>query len=220
MKKILLLVSLLCFSCTDKDILNQDIETLLASAKSIVSEPANEENLEERIIVEYLFNPENVILERAFASEFVKLIKQKQVELASDESYLKNRSEYLMYKASTQRISVDYSVENFKKIAKQKEIKIQIEKTKSCLINRDWLYPDNSNPIGAWKFSDDGKFNSSTKMFGGNSTWGTWSVISPNQIKIIYTRSSNGRLPDPNRQILKMIDCYTFSIGSTIYKKY
>tara|TARA_Y100000385_G_scaffold206689_1_gene214271 strand:+ start:326 stop:637 length:312 start_codon:yes stop_codon:yes gene_type:complete len=86
MKKILLLVTLLCLSCNDKDILNQDIETLLASAKSIVSESANEENLRERIIVENLFNPENVFLERAIDSEFVKLIKKKQVELAFDES--------------------------------------------------------------------------------------------------------------------------------------
>jgi hypothetical protein len=46
------------------------------------------------------------------------------------------------------------------------------EGTKSCLIGYDWVYPSTSNPRGAWKFSSDGTFNSSTTMFGGMSAWG------------------------------------------------
>ena len=65
-----------------------------------------------------------------------------------------------------------------------------IEGTKSCLVDYDWVYPSSSNPTGAWKFSSDGTFNSSTTMFGGMSTWGNWTVINPGQIKISYTRTT------------------------------
>lgn len=44
------------------------------------------------------------------------------------------------------------------------------EETKKCLVGYDWIYPSSSNPTGAWKFSSDGTFNSSTTMFGGIST--------------------------------------------------
>ena len=64
-----------------------------------------------------------------------------------------------------------------------------IEGTKSCLIGYDWVYPSGNSPTGAWKFSSDGTFNSSTTMFGGMSTWGNWSVTSPGKVKVSYTRT-------------------------------
>lgn len=92
-----------------------------------------------------------------------------------------------------------------------------IEGTKSCLIGYDWVYPSASSPTGAWKFSSDGTFNSSTTMFGGMSTWGTWSVQSPGRIKISYTRTTEGTIPDD--QILTMTSCNGLKVGSTYYSK-
>ena len=61
---------------------------------------------------------------------------------------------------------------------------VTIKGTKTCLIGYDWVYPSSSSPSGAWKFSSDGTFNSSTTMFGGMSTWGNWSLTSPGKVKI------------------------------------
>ncbi len=92
-----------------------------------------------------------------------------------------------------------------------------IEGTKTCLVGFDWVYPSGSNPTGAWKFSSDGTFNSSTTMFGGMSTWGNWQVISPGKIQISYTRTSEGIIPD--NQILTMSSCGNLKVGSTVYSK-
>ena len=91
------------------------------------------------------------------------------------------------------------------------------EGTKTCLVGFDWVYPNSSNPTGAWKFSSDGTFNSSTTMFGGMSTWGNWEVISPGKIKISYTRTSEGTIPDD--RILTMSSCGSMKVGSTDYLK-
>ena len=91
------------------------------------------------------------------------------------------------------------------------------EGTKTCLVGFDWVYPNSSNPTGAWKFSSDGTFNSSTTMFGGMSTWGNWEVISPGKIKISYTRTSEGTIPDD--RILTMSSCGSMKVGSTVYLK-
>jgi hypothetical protein len=90
--------------------------------------------------------------------------------------------------------------------------------TKKCLINYDWVYPDMSNLISAWKFSSDGSFNSSTTMFGGMSSWGNWEIISPGKIKITYTRTTEGIIPE--NQTLIMQSCDLLKVGSTVYKKY
>ena len=92
-----------------------------------------------------------------------------------------------------------------------------IEGTRSCLVGFDWVYPNSSNPTGAWKFSADGTFNSSTTMFGGMSTWGTWEVASPGEIRIAYTRTTEGIIPE--NQILKMGSCNILSVGATVYTK-
>ena len=91
------------------------------------------------------------------------------------------------------------------------------EGTKTCLVGFDWVYPNSSNPTGAWKFSSDGTFNSSTTMFGGMSTWGNWEVISPGKIKISYTRTSEGTIPDD--QTLTMSSCGSMKVGSKVYLK-
>ena len=92
-----------------------------------------------------------------------------------------------------------------------------IEGTKSCLIGYDWVYPSGNSPTGAWKFSSDGTFNSSTTMFGGMSTWGNWSVTSPGKVKVSYTRTTEGIIPDD--QILRMSSCDGLKVGSTFYSK-
>tara|TARA_B100001059_G_C17729191_1_gene525215 strand:+ start:740 stop:1135 length:396 start_codon:yes stop_codon:yes gene_type:complete len=92
-----------------------------------------------------------------------------------------------------------------------------IEGTKSCLIGYDWVYPSGNSPTGAWKFSSDGTFNSSTTMFGGMSTWGNWSVTSPGKVKVSYTRTTEGIIPDD--QILTMSSCDGLQVGSTFYSK-
>ena len=92
-----------------------------------------------------------------------------------------------------------------------------IEGTKSCLIGYDWVYPSGNSPTGAWKFSSDGTFNSSTTAFGGMSTWGNWSVTSPGEVKVSYTRTTEGIIP--NDQILTMSSCDGLKVGSTFYMK-
>ena len=92
-----------------------------------------------------------------------------------------------------------------------------IEGTKSCHIGYDWVYPSGNSPTGAWKFSSDGTFNSSTTMFGGMSTWGNWSVTSPGKVKVSYTRTTEGIIPDD--QILTMSSCDRLKVGSTFYSK-
>lgn len=93
-----------------------------------------------------------------------------------------------------------------------------IEDTKTCLVGCDWLYPSSNNPLGAWKFSSDGTFNSSTTTFGGMSTWGKWSVIGPGQIRVTYTRTTEGIIPED--QTLQMSSCNSLTVGSTNYSKY
>ena len=93
-----------------------------------------------------------------------------------------------------------------------------INGTKDCLVNYDWVYPSLNDPIGAWKFLSDGTFNSSTKMFGGMSSWGNWKVLSPGQIQVTYTRTTEGYLP--SGQTLKMSSCHKLLVGSTTYSKY
>lgn len=87
-----------------------------------------------------------------------------------------------------------------------------------CLVGYDWLYPSSSKPTGAWKFLKNGSFNSSTTLFGGMSTWGNWEVIGLGKIKISYTRTTEGVIPED--QILILTDCNTLKVGQTNYHKY
>lgn len=91
------------------------------------------------------------------------------------------------------------------------------EGSSKCLVGFDWVYPSSDNPTGAWKFSSDGTFTSSTTFFGGMSTWGNWEVISPGKIKISYTRTTEGIIPAD--QILTMSSCSSLEVGSTVYSK-
>jgi len=87
----------------------------------------------------------------------------------------------------------------------------------SCLTGVDWVYPSASNPTGAWKFSSDGTFNSSTTMFGGMSTWGNWEDLGSGRIKITYTRTTENYLPDS--QIIELNGCNELRVGQTLYIK-
>jgi hypothetical protein len=92
-----------------------------------------------------------------------------------------------------------------------------IEQVETCLIGNDWVYPSGNNPSSAWKFNSDRTFNFSTTLFGGMSTWGTWSIVSPTRISIHYTKATNGYLPED--QSLDVNDCQRFSVGTTTYTK-
>ena len=92
-----------------------------------------------------------------------------------------------------------------------------VEGTIACLVDVDWVYPSEADLVGAWKFSGDGTFNSSTTLFGGMSTWGTWKVVNPGEVQIEYTRTTEGYLPE--NQVLKLSDCNRLYVGSTEYVK-
>ena len=92
-----------------------------------------------------------------------------------------------------------------------------IENCQNCLIGYNWIDPLSSNPTDAWMFYSDGTFNSSTKIVNNESTVGSWKVVSPNKIKITYTRKINGR---PNDQIIQIWSCNNLKIGTTVYLKH
>lgn len=87
----------------------------------------------------------------------------------------------------------------------------------ACLVGADWVYPSADDPTGAWKFSSDGTFNSSTTLFGGMSSWGNWEDLGNGKIQVTYTRGTEDFLPDP--QILELIDCEQLKVGQTLYSK-
>tara|TARA_B100001093_G_scaffold512076_1_gene581262 strand:- start:806 stop:1201 length:396 start_codon:yes stop_codon:yes gene_type:complete len=111
---------------------------------------------------------------------------------------------------------IAYGSDNEESIATTDSVETS-EGTKSCLMDYDWVYPSGTNPTSAFKFSSDGTFNSSTTMFGGMSTWGNWTVISPGNIKLSYTRTTEGIIPAD--QILTMSSCGSLKVGSTVYAK-
>jgi len=92
-----------------------------------------------------------------------------------------------------------------------------VEGTEICLVGYDWVYPSNGEVQGAWKFSSDGTFNSSTRWFGGMSAWGKWYVMSPGKIRIMYTSSTEGF--QPNDQIINLESCDKLLVGSSVYSK-
>lgn len=92
-----------------------------------------------------------------------------------------------------------------------------IEGTEKCLVNTDLEYPSKSNIMGAFKFSSDGTFNSSSTMFGGMTTWGNWSVSRPGMIRLRYTRSTTGNIP--NNRTITLKNRSSLLVGSTEYTK-
>jgi hypothetical protein len=87
----------------------------------------------------------------------------------------------------------------------------------TCLVGVDWVYPSADSPTGAWKFSSDGTFNSSTTMFGGMSSWGNWEHLGDGKISITYTRGTEDYLPEP--QVIELSGCNQLMVGQTIYTK-
>jgi hypothetical protein len=87
----------------------------------------------------------------------------------------------------------------------------------TCLVGVDWVYPSADSPTGAWKFSSDGTFNSSTTMFGGMSSWGNWEHLGDGKISITYTRGTEDYLPEP--QVIELSGCDQLMVGQTIYTK-
>lgn len=107
MKKVFyLFTSLIFFNCNNNDLLNQDLETLLYSAKELYDgSQTDESNINERLILEYLFNPENVNLDLVYNTEFSNQIKKRQTELSSEPSFKELRIEYQNHKRSILKIS-------------------------------------------------------------------------------------------------------------------
>lgn len=87
----------------------------------------------------------------------------------------------------------------------------------ACLVGVDWVYPSADSPTGAWKFSSDGTFNSSTTLFGGMSSWGNWEHLGDGKIKVTYTRGTEEYLPEP--QVIELSGCDRLIVGQTTYRK-
>jgi hypothetical protein len=85
-----------------------------------------------------------------------------------------------------------------------------MESTKSCLVGYDWVHPNASNPTGAWKFSSDGTFNSRNIFFGAMSVRENRTLSEPCEIRISYTRSTEGIIPDD--QILILVNCGSLKV--------
>ena len=83
-----------------------------------------------------------------------------------------------------------------------------------CLVNTDWVWPDSNNPTSAWKFTEDGKFNFSTKMLGVGTSWGEWSIQNDN-IYLYYKRTTFETLPSD--KVIRLSDCNNLIVESTNY---
>ncbi len=85
----------------------------------------------------------------------------------------------------------------------------------------DWCSPNCDDPMSAFKFSDDGTFNSSTSMFGGMSRWGNWERQGKDKIMLtttkIFTNSGNYKIPDP--KIITVFSESKIQVGNTVYKR-
>jgi hypothetical protein len=85
----------------------------------------------------------------------------------------------------------------------------------------DYCYPNCEDPQSAIKLNTNGTFNSSTKSFGGMSTWGNWNILSDRKIKLTTTRistdSNSDKIPPP--QNISLMSNGNIKIGSTIYYK-
>jgi len=86
------------------------------------------------------------------------------------------------------------------------------QSAKSILTDCDWVYPDKSNPTGAFKFFSNGEFNSSTIYFDIGTQHGTWKDIGSNKVKLTYN--------DDRTQTIFIISSNKLKVGNTIYKKY
>ena len=101
--------------------------------------------------------------------------------------------------------------------ASQTDENIKANSQCECIIGYDWVYPTTSNPSSAWKFNSDKTFSFSTTLFGGMSAWGSWSVVGPTRVTVHYLSSTDGLLPKD--QILDVINCEKFTVGTTTYTK-
>ena len=85
----------------------------------------------------------------------------------------------------------------------------------------DWCSPNCDDPMSAFKFSDDGTFNSSTSMFGGMSRWGNWERQGKDKIMLtttkIFTNSGNYKIPDP--KIITVFSESKIQVGNTVHKR-
>ena len=90
--------------------------------------------------------------------------------------------------------------------------------TAVCVIDYDWVNPENGDAISAFKFlNENSKFSYSTTMFGGMSAYGVWTVENPGEVIIKYTSNTQGmNLPD---QKITMLSCDRMMVGSTTYYK-
>lgn len=91
-------------------------------------------------------------------------------------------------------------------------------KMTDCLINIDWVYVASEKLISAFKFSKDGTFNFSSILFGGTTVWGSWTVVSSNEVLLNYTKTTQNNIP--TNQIITISNCNYIIVGNTIYSKY
>ena len=78
---------------------------------------------------------------------------------------------------------------------------------KKMIVGVDWVYKTGNNLIAAIKYSDDGTYRYSTKMFGGISKQGTWRI------------NNDGEIDASNQDGVIKITNSGIRIGSTVYVK-
>jgi hypothetical protein len=91
-----------------------------------------------------------------------------------------------------------------------------IAKTKTCLIDFDWLRYSDGSLSEAWKFSKDGTFNYSSVSPMG-SLWGKWTVTEAGKINLNYTRNSG--ILKPQNTTAQLIDCNNLKVNELRYSK-
>ncbi len=101
-----------------------------------------------------------------------------------------------------------------------------IQPSGNDLIGYDWVYPDMTNLMAAWKFSSDGTFNVSQIAFGGSTRNGVWKDVGNGKVELIYddggyvVSGDGGSANVDARSTIMLISKTEFQLGSTIYKRY
>ena len=101
-----------------------------------------------------------------------------------------------------------------------------IQPSGNDLIGYDWVYPDMTNLMAAWKFSSDGTFNISQIAFGGSTRNGVWKDVGNGKVELIYddggyvVSGDGGSANIDARSTIMLISKTEFQLGSTIYKRY
>ena len=94
------------------------------------------------------------------------------------------------------------------------------------LIGYDWVYPDMTNLMAAWKFSSDGTFNVRQIAFGGSTRNGVWKDMGKGKVELIYddggyvVSGDGGSAKVDAKSTIMLLSKSKFQLGSTVYRRY